>query len=342
MTPRHLRPSLLLFAAFCWIASPAVVTAGPGAGAHGGGSSGGGHASSGGHSGGHASGSIGHASASSGAHYSGPSVYAGGYRSGASAGSFASNFVGISPATSVSTADGRNAATNAALARMASNGWNFAPSSGVTRAVPARPASMNSSARSPIARVPVVVPPRGPFPRPRPPFATGVIIGRPFYGFNGGSCFFNGFTSVCGFGFGGFGSSFYGPFGGCGFGFDCADGYGYYNGGGYSGEIDSSMYSPDEGPQNSGRMDIYGGYSPDALSQPSSADDTVPAQPPTQVILKNGTAFAVRSYWVFNGELYYKPVTGGVSHVPLDQLDLAATVQANSRNGVSFTLSEHP
>ena len=351
MTPRRFRSSLLLAAAFCWIASPAVVHAGPGGGhgASGGGhagsggghaSSGGGHAGSGGgHTGSYASGSIGHAPApASGGHYAG-SMYSGGaYRSGGGApvGSFASTSF-VSPSASGSgSADGRSAATNAALSQLASHGWNFAPSSGVTRAVAA---PVRSGVHVPVSRgVPVVVPPRGPFPR-RLPFATTVIV-SPGFGFNRGGCINNGFTTVCGIGFGSFWGL--GPWGGyCSFGWDCADGYGYYGGGYYPGPADQSMYY-DEGPQNSGRMDIYGGYSPDALSQPSSVDDTAPAPPPTQIILKSGTSFAVRSYWVFNGELYYKPVTGGVSHVPLEQLDLAATVQANSRNGVSFNLSENP
>ena len=48
------------------------------------------------------------------------------------------------------------------------------------------------------------------------------------------------------------------------------------------------------------------------------------------------------AYWISNGELYYRPVTGGLNHVPLEQLDLSATVQANSRNGVTFTLTDRP
>ncbi|HMD30985.1 MAG TPA: hypothetical protein VKG84_03680 [Candidatus Acidoferrales bacterium] len=186
-----------------------------------------------------------------------------------------------------------------------------------------------------VTRVPVLIPSHGlPF-RPRTPFATVLI--RPIFGFgNGGGCFFNGFTTLCGFGFfNPFFSSIYGP--GYGYG-----GYGYYDPGNYYvGATEPTLPADDQYPQNSGRMDIYGGYDPNALTGPAGSETTVPAPPPTQIILKSGVAFAVNSYWVSNGELYYRPVTGGLSHVPLDQLDLAATVQVNSKNGVAFTLSEN-
>jgi hypothetical protein len=89
-------------------------------------------------------------------------------------------------------------------------------------------------------------------------------------------------------------------------------------------------------------MDIYGGYIGDRAPDSAETETTVPAAPPTQIILKDGSAFAVTSYWVSNGELYYRPVTGGLNHVPLERLDLSATVEANSRNGVPFTLSVQP
>jgi len=249
--------------------------------------------------------------------------------SGASLSSFATTSSG---AYGYGSASVHGSLSSAAITQLAAHGWTFAPSSGI------RPVSQPTAGRQvvhPASRVPVVVPPAGsPFrPRPRPPYATTII--RPGFGFiGGGGCINNGFTIVCGIG------GFFNPFWGYGYGLGYG-GYGYYSPGDYYvGGGESYLSTADDlYPQNSGRMDIYGGYSADALTPPEG-ETAVPAAPPTQIILKSGQAFAVRDYWTSNGELYYRPVTGGLSHVPLDQLDLSSTVQANSRNGIAFTLKE--
>jgi len=144
-----------------------------------------------------------------------------------------------------------------------------------------------------------------------------------------------GYGSGYGYGYGfGYGLGFYG----LGYGWNGlyplpTDGYGYY------------------APDSNGYMDMYGGYVPEPGQGTPPNSDANPPQPdevgpaanpavPTQIILKGGTAYAVKSYWVSNGELYYQPVTGGLSHVPVDQLDLAATLNANAKNGVPFTLTD--
>jgi hypothetical protein len=148
----------------------------------------------------------------------------------------------------------------------------------------------------------------------------------------------------CGSGYGyGFG---YGYGYGNGFGLGYAPGYGGY--GLY--DLPADGYYP---PDNESYMDLGGGYiaepggtvPPDVnvgTPNPDEFGTEATPQAPAQIILKDGSAYAVKSYWVSNGELYYQPVTGGLNHVPVDQLDLAATVAANSRNGVQFTLSDHP
>jgi hypothetical protein len=197
--------------------------------------------------------------------------------------------------------------------------------------------------------------------RPRPGYGSLIFPFGPFgfspfgfggfgYGF-GGPCFFNGFTSVCGgnpfFFNGNWGNCFGGwnPWN-CGYGYGGGFGLGYgYYGPGYG--WDMSSYSPaPEGdyyypPDTSAGTEVYGGYVPNSTE---NAQPNPPATqaPPTQIILKNGSAYEVTAYWVANGELYYRPVTGGLNHVPLEQLDLEATVQANSRNGVAFTLTDRP
>jgi len=347
------RPAFLLLAVFCWLASPVFVSAAPGPGAggsSGGHGGGGGHAgSSGGRSGSYATTSVGHAPASApaGTHYSAPAAAGGGHvRGGAYVSSGPAAGASGSLATFASSASGgvgygsvsvHGPVSNAALSQLAAHGWTFAPSSGVRPA--AQPVAVRPAAAVPVTRgVPIVVPPHN-RPRPHPPFATTVIVSPGFgFAFAGGGCINNGFTTVCGIGGGFF------PYWGLGYGYGWGypAGYGYYGNSvaGYYGASEPYVSTADDlYPQNSGRMDIYGGYSANALTPPAE-EDTTPAQPPTHIILKDGSAFAVTTYWVADGELYYRPVTGGLNHVPLDQIDLNATVAANSKNNVPFTLSE--
>lgn len=127
-------------------------------------------------------------------------------------------------------------------------------------------------------------------------------------------------------------------FGGYGLGYGYGGGYGYGVGlNAYPYDLSGSAY--DDAP-NSDRIDVYGGYIGDGTGNTAGNAPAEPKAPPAQIILKDGSAYEVIAYWVSNGELYYRPVTGGLSHVPVDQLDLSATVEANSRNGVTFSLTD--
>ena len=383
-----LRRYALFLGALAWAGLPTTLYAGPGGHGGGGGShggSGGGHGGAshssrggGGYSGGSGARSGGHSSYA----YSSPgarvSVPAGGYygraaalySGGSSAGSDGSRFNSLSnfvPTTEATPA--QIEAQNHALSNLASHGWHFLPSAGVTRPV--------TAARGPFRAIhpvrPGAIPAILPFHRPRPvhpyaPYATDVIT--PFYGwgygfgygYGLGGCFFNGFTSVCGTGpynpyWYGFGAnSCLSAFYNCGYGYG---GYGY-------GLNYLSPYDTDSG------WDTASGLPADADNIPPDADNNVPADdadnsniylgptdngpassdsasaqparrvPRAQILLKGGSGYEVTAYWVSGGQLYFRPVTGGLSHVPLEQLDLTATVQANSRNGVSFTLTDHP
>ena len=180
----------------------------------------------------------------------------------------------------------------------------------------------------------------------------------PFWGsgFGGGfgGCFNNGFTSVCGanpYFYGGYGSNY--CFSGIGFwncGYGGGYGLGYYGGYGYApgqgSDYDmsgSAVEGAYDSQNESGNLEVYGGYIGGGAenTEQNPATET-PQKPLPQIILKNGSAYEVTSYWVSNGELYYRPVTGGLNHVPVDQLDLSATVEANSRNGLTFELKDHP
>ncbi len=231
----------------------------------------------------------------------------------------------LSSFVSSSESAAHRGATEAALSRLAAHGWNFTPSSGVTRAVAA-----------PASRFPAILPLRGPFGGRRWPYATATIIPGAGFGFGGYPCPRRFGYQGCGFGFG--------------YGYGIGYGYGLgYGVGGLYPYLADDYYSPD----NSGYTDLGGDYiaepggtvPPDVEAGTPNPDEFGPAQTaqaPAQIILKDGSAYAVKSYWVSNGEIYYQPVTGGLSHVPVDQLDLAATVAANSRNGVPFTLSDRP
>jgi hypothetical protein len=355
-----LRRCALLLGALCWAVLPAIVYADPGGhaggGSHGGfGGSHGGASHGGGWGGGsHHAGSATNSGRSSYS-YSNPSprvsVPAHGYygrgasspavSSGVSTNSSRfnslSNFIATSDANPT-----RLGAQNPALANLAGHGWHFLPSAGVSRPVTASRAPVRP-VRSPA--IPAILPFRPHPHRPRLPYATDVIL--PFYGFGyGGACFFNGFTSVCGaspYMFGTFGANYCLSgigFYSCGFG-GYGLGYGYGAGYGWDWTSYPAGNGEDNGPNNSGVMDIYGGYIGDGTGN-AEPNPATPRVPPTQIILKNGSAYEVTAYWVSGGQLYYRPVTGGLSHVPLDELDLSATVQANSRNGVSFTLTDHP
>lgn len=336
-----LRPFLLLLAALSWLAFPVTLSAGPGGGGgHGGG--GGGHAGGGGHNSGgsHGGGHSGQSShAPSGGHLSGPSV--GNYgRAPASSRGVTVAGPGFNMLSSFVPDSGSGFAHPAAatpeLVEMAAHGWTFLPSAGISR-----PATVAHAPVRPVFPVrPNSFPSNLPLrPRPRAPFGYYPYWG---YGF-GGPCLFNGFTSFCGwnpFWFG-YGANY--CLSGIGF-YDCGYGaYGYPYAPGYGWDWTSSPGAGGEyeSPDNSGAMDMYEGYvgSGNENAEPNNA---APRQPLTQIILKNGSAYEVTAYWVSNGELYYRPVTGGLGHVPLEQLDLSATVAANSRNGVTFTITDHP
>jgi hypothetical protein len=176
------------------------------------------------------------------------------------------------------------------------------------------------------------------------PFITSVPVSQNqffgqtnFPGWNciGGACFCNG-----NFGPWGFRHRFWG--------------WGWWSGWGWG--LNSYPYSPNAGvyqEDDGSRMDISGGFvgdqgqADDAGTLPGDQDSAAggssgPGEQSSQLIFKGGSAYAVKSYWVRDGQVYYRPVYGGTAHASLDQLDLSATVEANSRAGVPFTLSTNP
>ena len=368
------RLTQFLFIAILSLLLPETMLAGPGGGGPGGGGhgGGGGHAGGGHSGGGHsASGSGGHVVGAAGGHTSGAPVSGsrgsaahgnnGAYNGGAehSEANISGGHSGVFTAPDGNF--GRDAATEASLAQMAGHGWNFLPSSGVRPA--AQPSGTPARAANFTAH-PAFLPPR---PYGRGPYIYGIfpygsLYGVPGFGFGlAGNCF-NGFTSFCspgGYGFyggscAGFGSPFCGPYG-PGWGWGGAGWGGFV---GYApiedlGNAPNYVDTPtNESYDNGQDADTGGNYSdmppeipPVADASPSAASSQAAVAAPSapaQLIFKSGSAYAVTAYWVSGTELYYRPVYGGTNHVPLDQLDLPATVEANTRAGVPFTLSARP
>ena len=369
-TRLSLRRCVLLLGAASWAVLPISLYAGPG-GAHGGGGS---------HGGGSHGGGV-HASTSSGGgHYSGGSAHSGGagysHSNGRISASTGGGYYGHPASRSVNSearagGSGYNslssfvassdanpahlAANNSALVRMAGHGWSFLPSAGIPRPVrAAHPAVRPVPVRSNF--YPAAHPPHSHPPHQPPPYATTSIY--PWWGYGGG-CGFNGFTSYCrpgpyAYNYSGLNYCLSGfGFWNCGYGLGYGgygSGYGYVDGAyGPAPGYDAESSAPaDSGPGASAAPEDEGDTSNMYMGPLDLAPGSVepeaaaPRLPPAQIILKNGSAYEVAAYWVSNNELYYRPVTGGLNHVPLAQLDLSATVEANSRNGVTFSLTARP
>jgi hypothetical protein len=60
--------------------------------------------------------------------------------------------------------------------------------------------------------------------------------------------------------------------------------------------------------------------------------------PITLLQLKNGWMYGLTDYWVQGDNLHYVTNYGGKNSVPLDLIDLGATIRLNSERGVEFSL----
>lgn len=101
---------------------------------------------------------------------------------------------------------------------------------------------------------------------------------------------------------------------------------------------------------------IYGTYAtqnPPSLAANSNlpaAEEGKPAfavaahvkAPNTLIYLSDGTNYAVTSYWLADGALHYMTSYGAEDSVPIGEVDLQRTVDANSAQGVQFTLLPGP
>jgi hypothetical protein len=64
--------------------------------------------------------------------------------------------------------------------------------------------------------------------------------------------------------------------------------------------------------------------------------------PDTLIYLADGTNYSVTSYWLAGGALHYVTSYGGGNAIPIGQIDLQRTVDANAAQGIQFTLRPAP
>jgi hypothetical protein len=79
-----------------------------------------------------------------------------------------------------------------------------------------------------------------------------------------------------------------------------------------------------------------------AESQQSGGSSQQAATPDTLIYLADGTNYAVTSYWLSGGDLHYVTSYGAENSVPIGQINLQRTVDANAAQGVQFTLRPSP
>jgi hypothetical protein len=155
-------------------------------------------------------------------------------------------------------------------------------------------------------------------------FGYGFGFGSPFLGLN---CFyFNcfGFNSF-GYGYGPFG---YGPFGYNNFGYN---NFGYNNFGYNNFGYNNFGYN-NFGYNNFG----FDSFDPYSSSSPSHYNTNL--QPAMLLYFTSGSTFEVTDYWVEGDTLHYKAENGGSGEVPVSDVDVQRTTDANGRVGFRFNL----
>lgn len=185
--------------------------------------------------------------------------------------------------------------------------------------------------------------------------SPGFIFFSPGFGFfgNGFGCdpFFTP-SFGCGgffpFGFGGFGGfgylgygGYFGDFGDAGFGYGYDNGYGN----GYYPPPNYDVTSPNGADEGASEEPAPGPYlnPPAENSSPDNSGAESPITAPETVIyLKDGTSFAVKDYWVADGQLHYVTSYGGENSVNLNLFDLQRTTDENAKHGIAITLRPAP
>jgi len=144
-----------------------------------------------------------------------------------------------------------------------------------------------------------------------------------------------------GFGYLGFGGG-YGNYA-VGFG-DTGYGYGYDYDGGYYAPPSFDIAAPnlDEGESQEPAPGPYLNPPAENSSPDNSGVDNSAPAPETVIYLKDGSSFAVKDYWVADGQLHYITSYGGENAVDLNLFDLQRTTDENAKQGVFITLRPAP
>jgi hypothetical protein len=149
-------------------------------------------------------------------------------------------------------------------------------------------------------------------------------------------CFFNGVTQAC----------FFEPFWPFCFAADLGLFYSDFGLGGGSAGVgdDSGIVVPEvsamsavENPTDNGREASSPGEQAAAAAQDWELDKTIYV-----LVLRDGITRLVTDYWTSDGYLEYVSRDGSRSHIPLDALDLRATVTRNAPRGLQFVLRSQP
>jgi hypothetical protein len=158
---------------------------------------------------------------------------------------------------------------------------------------------------------------------------------RPFGRYLSSGCFFNGTTQVCFFApllpFCGFADAFY---------FGAGLGGGWIDSGDGADEVEQPEM--DTIPPESDLSDYGAPGGSDSTRTEGLAGNSAAGKDQFMLVLKNGVRYGVSDYWVADGYLEYTISDGTRSQVPLESLDVEATVAQNAPRGMSFVLRTSP
>jgi hypothetical protein len=117
--------------------------------------------------------------------------------------------------------------------------------------------------------------------------------------------------------------------------------------------VDQSDGAPQgDMPQVYGAHAEQSPFSDDAEGRPSRSENgnrsalvstaNAAQQPGTLIYLGDGTNYAVTNYWLAGGDLHHVTNYGAENSVPIGQIDLQRTVDANAAQAIQFTLRPAP
>jgi hypothetical protein len=121
---------------------------------------------------------------------------------------------------------------------------------------------------------------------------------------------------------------------GFGYGFGLGFGYGLgYFGGSYG--VNPADFNAQDGVSPNPWI---GNYLYEGTEEAAQVDAATAPGPLTVFYFSDGSSYAVKDYWLDNGQLHYVTSYGGENAIALDRVDLQRTVDENAKNGIDVTL----